>query len=1161
MKMIRRPVVGLLLMYLLLAFTPAKAFQDDEKQSMARVKQMAEKLIATGYSAGQAYQEIWIRDFNTFAGLACHVNDTKEIRQILINFLKFQQNDGAIVDGYVAVDKKEKYQYYYAKSLPGYAAHKNTIETDQESSLLQAVKKYIDFTGDTAFLQEVVDGKTVSARLENALLFLYNKRFSKKYGLIWGGTTADWGDVQPENKVGIVLDEHSNLAIDIYDNAMLVIALEGYTSLLKHDPQRKSFWLKRLQDLRKNIRTHLWDAKNQKFKPHIYLLNSPFPKDFNENAIYYHGGTAVAIQAGLLSKKEVLAAYHKMLDNQQKAGAASIGLTLYPAYPKGYFLHPILTYPYTYQNGGDWTWFGARMVTQLVRYGYIEEAKAALKPMLDRTIKYNDFNEWFLMDNTPAPGTGSYRGTAGVLWEAIVALEQQAGNGGGLEVDYVNTTIGTAHRGFRDDVEGGGTFPCVNRPFAMTNFIPQTTQNKMGLGPYLYERDTIIGFLATHQPMLWMGDYGYVSVMPQVGKLKVMPKERGMHFSHDREVAKPYYYSTELNNEAGQLIKAETSAASRAALYRFTFPESKDSRFVIQGINLAPELTDSDNDFTERLRILKGYVFVDTVRNCIIGYNPDRHATQLGPPLPNFKGYFVIQFDKRFNSFGTWDNGITTAGQTEQYGTRMGAYVNFETKANEVVKVKVATSFISVEQALENLNQEIPHWDFDAVVAATREAWQQQLRKIKIDQVTAEQRTVFYTALFHTMLFPREFSEYGRYYSAFDDKIHAGVSYNDFSLWDTFRAQHPLMTLLHPERVNPMVRSLLQMYQEGGWLPKWPNPGYTNIMIGTHADAMISDAYVKGFRGYNVNLAWEAMMKNATVAPEKDLEKKWGGRDIWTGIEARAGLSGFLKYGYVPGGEVIGESVSRTIEFGIDDWCIAQVAKSMGKPKVYQELIKRSKYYKNLYNPATGFMAPKDRFGNWVSNVDEGFTEGTKWTYLFGAMHDVPGMVKLFGGPEVFAKKLDENFQGNHYRHDNEPGHHYAYLYNYADQPWKTQELLRKYTSTNNYRNAPMGINGNDDCGQTSAWYIFSVMGFYPLVPASNQYVIGAAQFPSLKIEVQKGKYFEVKSGNLSEKNRYVKAVFLNGIKLRSFLISHAAIVNGGVLEFVMTDQPSESFK
>lgn len=730
-----------------------------------------------------------------------------------------------------------------------------------------------------------------------------------------------------------------------------------------------------------------------------------------------------------------------------------------------------------------------------------------------------------------------------------------------LEVDEVNPIIGTAHLGFKEDVEGGGTFPCVNRPFAMTNFIPQTTQNKMGLGPYLYERDSIIGFLATHQPMLWMGDYGYVSIMPQVGKLKVMPKERGMHFSHDKEVTKPYYYSVEMNNKAGETVKGEISAASRAALYRFTFPESTDSRFIIQGINLAPELTDSDNDFTERLKLFKGYVFVDKVNNRIIGYNPDRHSAQLGPPLPNFKGYFVIQFDKPFKSFGTWDNAETNDGQTTQYGTRMGAYVNFTTRENEVIKVKVATSFISVAQAIENLNKEIPHWDFDEVVKATRNSWQEQLSKIKVNGINKEQRAIFYTAMFHTMLFPREFSEYGRYYSGFDDKIHKGISYNDFSLWDTFRAQHPLITIIHPERVNNMVISLLQMYKEGGWLPKWPNPGYTNIMIGTHADAMISDAFMKGFRGYDVKLAYEAMMKNATVAPEHDLIKKWGGRDVWSGIEARAGLSAYLTNGFVPGDQVIGESVSRTIEYSIDDWCIAQVAKVLGKTKDYKVLVQRSNNYKNQFNPGTGFMAPRGIKGNWLENGNIGFTEGTKWTYLFGAMHDVPGMVKLFGGNRKFSKALDENFSGAHYRHDNEPGHHYCYLYNYVDQPWKTQELIREHTSTTNYRNAAKGINGNDDCGQTSAWYIFSVLGFYPVAPASNQYVIGAPQFPDASIKLPGNKTFRIKATGLSVANKYIKSVSLNGKRLTDYFIQHQDVVKGGELEFIMTDQPTQSFK
>lgn len=420
-RVLGKPVLASMIM---LSILPGRSSASNMDNRDSLVKKMAEKLLTTGYSAGIAYQEIWIRDFNSFIKLACKVNDTKQIKTILGNFMRFQQNDGEIMDGYVTVDKKEHYKYRYTPSMPGFAAHKNTIETDQETSLIQAVKKYVDCTGDDEFLNEVIEGKKVADRLENALLFLYSRRYSEKYGLIWGGTTADWGDVQPENETGIVLDENSHLAIDIYDNAMLVIALQDYIALVAKDSARKTYWTKRLTALQKNIRAHLWDKTNEKFIPHLYLFDSPFPPDFNEWEIYYHGGTAVAITAGLLTKKEVLRAYHKMLDNQHKAGAASIGLTLYPAYPKGYFIHPVLTYPYTYQNGGDWTWFGARMVTQLVKYGFIKEARSAITPMIDRTLKYNDFNEWYTLQNLPAPGTGSYRGTAGVLWEALTELEK-----------------------------------------------------------------------------------------------------------------------------------------------------------------------------------------------------------------------------------------------------------------------------------------------------------------------------------------------------------------------------------------------------------------------------------------------------------------------------------------------------------------------------------------------------------------------------------------------------------------------------------------------------------------------------------------------------------------------------------------------------------------
>lgn len=731
------------------------------------------------------------------------------------------------------------------------------------------------------------------------------------------------------------------------------------------------------------------------------------------------------------------------------------------------------------------------------------------------------------------------------------------------EVDYVNPLIGTSFAGFKEGLEGGGTMPCVGLPFAMTNFVAQTCENKISRMMYVYEDTSIIGFTATHQPTVWMGDYGYVSVMPQVGKLKVLPEERATVFSHSDEVSKPYYYSVVLNSGKDQ-IKGEIAAASRCGMLRFTFPQSKESHIIIQGINLKTNYKNNPNE-NDKKKPLEGYVKIDQKRGLIMGYNPDCMSSHLGPDLPNFKGYFVIQIDKPFDDFGTWDGNEEAKIKpmnAEGIGTRMGTYISFETQKDEVVKVKVATSFISLEQAVHNLSVEIPDWNFNKLSKETRDVWHESLSRIKVSGCTEDQKSIFYTAMFHTLLFPREFSEYGRYYSAFDDKVHQGVSYNDFSLWDTFRALHPLLQLIQPERVSPMVQALLQMYKEGGWLPKWPNPTYTNIMIGTHADAVIADAYVNGFRNYDINLAYEALLKDATVPPMGDTLKKWSDRDLWTSYEARGGLTYYHSLGYIPVDKT-SESVSRTIEFGIDDYCVAQIAKGTGKVDDYGRLMRFSGNYKNLYNPETGFFAPRLYNGEWYADSRSGFTEGSKWTYLFGAMHDPKGMINLMGGQKMFAKKLTENFEGNHYRHDNEPGHHYAYLFNYCGEPWKTQELIRKHTSVENFRNQPVGINGNDDCGQMSAWYIFGVMGFYPVVPASGIYCIGAPQFPKMvlkhKVNGQSQK-LEIIADNLSAKNKYVQSVTLDGKSIETPFISFKDLTHGCRLVFEMGPDPNYKF-
>jgi len=381
----------------------------------------AKAIIKTGFNAGDGYGEVWIRDFATFIELSCKVYDPAEVRKNLLMFFRFQGEDGNIIDGYIPAAKANvNYQYVKKPGVPDFLGHKNTVETDQESSLIQAVYTYIQVAGDRSILQAVVDGHTVSRRMELALEFLLKERYSEKYGLLWGATTSDWGDVQPEHQWGVVLDESSHRAIDIYDNAMFLIAVSNYLSFIQNDQKATARWTGVHQDIKRNIRNHLWDKKNQKFIPHVYLAGSPFPKDFEENEVYYHGGTAVAIQAGVLSREEITVSLAKMVDNVKEAGAPTIGLTVYPPYPKGFFKNPAMG-PYSYQNGGDWTWFGGRMIQALIRDGFVEEAYRELLPMIERVQKNNGFYEWYSIDGKPR-GSGTFRGSAGVLGRVIEML-------------------------------------------------------------------------------------------------------------------------------------------------------------------------------------------------------------------------------------------------------------------------------------------------------------------------------------------------------------------------------------------------------------------------------------------------------------------------------------------------------------------------------------------------------------------------------------------------------------------------------------------------------------------------------------------------------------------------------------------------------------------
>jgi len=439
-------------------------------------------------------------------------------------------------------------------------------------------------------------------------------------------------------------------------------------------------------------------------------------------------------------------------------------------------------------------------------------------------------------------------------------------------VDWVNPYIGTAGPGS----DYGGTMPLVTTPFAMTNWTAQTRQNIISVSSYNYGDTTISGFIGTHQPAIWMGDYGYVTLVPELDNIKTTPDTRKLGFARSDETTTPYYYSVVLDAGASRKIKAEITATDHCGYLRFTFPPNSRASVLVEATR--PKIA--------------GAVEVNAAKREITGFNPDRMDAHLGPfALPNFKGYFVVQFRDPISESGTYEGSALEASSASAKGLNVGAYATFAQAGEPVIEVRVGTSFISIEQARANLEKEIPQWEFDRVRNALKLTWNQKLATIDISGGTDDQRTIFYSGLYHALLYPRLFSEYGHYYSAFDDRIHSGVSYTAYSLWDTFRAEHSLLTLVAPERVNDMVQALLQNYQEGGWMPKWPNPSYTNIMIATHADAVVAEAINKGFHGFDLNLAYQAAYKDAMTPPEGDTTRKWLDREPHTPYEARAGLT------------------------------------------------------------------------------------------------------------------------------------------------------------------------------------------------------------------------------------------------------------------------------
>ncbi len=707
-------------------------------------------------------------------------------------------------------------------------------------------------------------------------------------------------------------------------------------------------------------------------------------------------------------------------------------------------------------------------------------------------------------------------------------------------IDYVNMFIGSRGSHFTQNTEYGGTTPAVSSPFGMTQWCATTRVNCISKTMYHYDDTNLIGFMATHQPCVWMGDYGYVTFMPQC-EVRFEAIERAQKIDKNKEVATPYYYELTFEDYPNGAIKTQLTGTSRCGFVKASYPKNSKATFLIEVTRGLGE----------------GHFSIDKKNRIVRVYNAENHEKHISPKLKNLRGYYVFKFNKDIKDFIVYHHSRFSKDKSIKTSNPLAANVVFADGTDDV-EVRIGSSFISYEQAEQNLEKEIADKSFAEVRNDVKKQWSSYLDKVNIEGASLKEKTMFYTSLFRTLQYPREFSEYGRYYSAFDDKVHNGVSYNAFSLWDTFRAQHPWLQIIAPERVSDMMQALVQMYEESGWYPKWPNPSFTNIMIGSHADTVIADAYINGFRNFNVQKAFEGMKKSGTTPPKDDLKKDW--RDVnrirvpehhtkWErdGYEARGGLTNYLKLGYVAA-DYTRESVSRTLEFALSDYCIAQMAKVMGKKDEYNYFIKQSQNYKNLYNNRTSFFHARNSDGSFHKNPNEGFTEVNNWNYRFCVMQDVQGLINLMGGEQNFIKNLDAVFDEKHYRHDNEPSHHYAYLYNYCNRLDKTQLIIPSIIKKN-YSAMPDGLSGNDDCGQMSAWYLYSCLGFYPVCSASGEYALGIPQFKRITVDLANSKKLEILADKI-DSEKVLTNVSFNGKKLDTPFIRIKDIFNGGILVF-----------
>lgn len=747
-------------------------------------------------------------------------------------------------------------------------------------------------------------------------------------------------------------------------------------------------------------------------------------------------------------------------------------------------------------------------------------------------------------------------------------------------VEYINPFLGTEFFGH--------TFPGPALPNGMIHLSPDVaTQGWNNAAGYVYQSSSIIGFSHTHWNGVGMTNGGDVLIMPTVdNKLRITPgseenPDTGYRscYSHEKEKSSPGYYQVKLLDYD---VNVELTTTQRAAFHKYTFPKSGNSRIII---DLGHQLGDAKSDSSSRIKIIN--------KTNIEG----QRASGLGTV------YFAIELSKPVKYFGTFDSDFVAPEsghgifpyKNEESGTNIGAFLQFNTENNEEILLKIGISYVSIEGAKNNLNTEITHWDFEKTKEEAKNIWIKELQKIEVKGGTEDQKEIFYTAMYHSLL-----SQYisqdvdGKYFGS-DKKIHTANNFNfygSFSCWDTYRTQHPLLTIIKPEDINDYIKSIEEKVKNYGWLPA---QHFMNVfgeaMVGDHLIPIITDAYIKGFRDYDIDFLYGAIIKKANENPRAPIPEYAG----------RSGLDYYKKLGYAPIDKVT-EAVPNTLELAYDDWCIAQLAENLEKEDDKKAFNKRALNYKNVWDAETEFMRPRKENGNWLEEIGNNeqsivkngehsyyryfdpliigrrpnrhYTESNAWQYIWSVQHDVNGLINLFESDDKFTKKLDTFFEMStdvsspkyvgvvgtlgQYVQGNQPSHHVAYLYNYSKQPWKTQQRVRQLMDMM-YQSGAGGLCGNEDMGSLSSWYIFSAIGFYPVTPGIPQYSIGSPIFDEVKINLKNGKVFTVKTKNNTANNVYIKNVKLNGKKYSKNYISHNDIINGSTLVFEMSDKPNKN--